>query len=71
VTGVVKEPPLRQEGALEPVEHVVERGRELRDLVASALGDAPLKRGLADRPRRVRHRADGAQHAAGEPPREH
>ena len=40
VRRVVGEPPLRRERALQPVEHVVERSRELRDLVVAVHGDA-------------------------------
>jgi hypothetical protein len=68
---IVQEVPLRIEGVLEPVEHLVEGRGEVRDLVASLLGNAPLERCAADRARGRRYCADGSEHSACESPGEH
>ena len=51
VAGIVDEVPLRLERSFEPVEHVVEGGRQVRDLVVPTNGDSPAQIGLRDRPR--------------------
>ena len=52
---------------LDAIEHVVERLGKLGKLVLDGRhGDAPAEVGDLDRPRRLRHRADGAQDAAAD-----
>ena len=54
VGDVVEEPPLGAEALVEPVDHVVERGAELGQLVVTLDGDARREVRLGDPPRRAR-----------------
>jgi hypothetical protein len=67
VAGVGDEAALAIERLLEPVEHLVERDREVLQLVAGARDRKPLPGGVAgDRLRAAAHRFDRAQRHAGE-----
>ena len=70
VAGVGDEPALRLERGLQPVEHRVEAGRQLRDLAA---GVAQLQAGVQrlgrQPPRRGRDRVQRPEHPADQPPR--
>ena len=70
VRGVVREAPLGRERPFEPVEHLVERRRELRDLVLPFRRDARAEVGLRDRARGPCQRGHGPDHAVGEAPGE-
>jgi hypothetical protein len=64
VAGVVEELPLVGEGVLEPVEHAVERARELGDLVGPANLQAPRQVGGTDLLGRAAHVIHRSQHPA-------
>ena len=68
VTGVVDEAALRREGRFEPVEHLVERRGELRDLVGALHRDAAAEVALRDLVRGARDRPDRAEDSLGQTP---
>jgi len=68
VARVVDEAPLRRKCMLEPVEHLIERGHELRHLVAPLDGNPATEVAFRDRARRTRQRRHGPHDAVGEPP---
>ena len=70
VAGIADERPLAAERGLQAVEHVVERARELADLIVAAHLDAPGQVALADRAGGVAEVAQGGEDAAGQQERD-
>ena len=70
VTGVVDELALRRECSFQPLEHLVERGTQLRDLVSSARRDPLAEVGRGDRASRSGECGDGADDPACKSPGE-
>lgn len=70
VPGVVDELALGADGTREAVEHGVEAGGQLGDVVVPPHGSAPVQLGLTDGVRRLGELGERAQQVADDPPRD-